>query len=404
MPYKDNSFTNNTNGISAAKAADIPSSSDKPIKHNSDSVKTHSFKRIPFYLRAFFILCTFSLICLVLLFIYRINPYFSEFTVRYIGGPLRMCLGAVTSVIPFSLAESIFMLLLPCAIILPLIIKPSKKVIVSLLSVVLILFDIFALTVAPSYYRLPLHENLGIENKPVTAERLKTTCAMLVEMLNETASEIYYSFDGSSYSRQNFSELSDEIQKCYGLFCKKYDFVFPVGFRAKPIALSVPMTYLHTSGVYTYFTGEANINVNYPDYIIPHTVAHEMSHARGVFKEGDANFVGFLVCLESNDPYIRYSGIMNIFPYVANALYIADAVSYSEVMLGLNYSIYEEIDSFSKFFEKYSASKAAVVSEAVNDTYLKANGQKEGTNSYGLVVDLSVNYLEEHYDLYGLQN
>ena len=404
MPYKDNSFTNNTNGISAEETADIPSSSDKPIKHNSDSVKTHSFKSIPFYLRGFFILCTFSLICLVLLFIYRVNPYFSEFSVRYIGGPLRMCLSAVTSVIPFSLAESIFILLLPCAVILPLFIRPSKKVIVALFSTVLVLFDIFAITVAPSYHRLPLHRNLGIENKPVTAERLKNTCSILVEMLNENASEIYYSFDGSSYSRHNFAVISDKIQKCYGIFCKKYDFVFPIGFRAKPIALSVPMTYLHTSGVYTYFTGEANINVNYPDYIIPHTVAHEMSHARGVFNEGDANFIGFLVCLESDDPYIRYSGIMNIFPYVANALYTADTAAYSEVMMGLNYNIYEEIDSFSNFFEKYSNSKAALVSETVNDTYLKANGQTEGIDSYGLVVDLSVNYLEEQYDSYGLQN
>lgn len=404
MPYKDNSFIDNNSDISAATAADISSFSDEPIKHNSDSVKTHSNKRSPFYLRGFFILCTFSLICLVLLFIYRSNTHFSEFMVRYVGGPVRMCLSAVTSVVPFSLAESIFILMFPCAIILPLIITRTKKAIVAVLSAILVLFDIFALTVAPSYHRLPLHENLEIENKPVTSERLTRTCAVLVEMLNESASEIYYSFDGTSYSRQNFSALSSEIQKCYKLFCKKYDFVFPIGFKAKPIALSVPMTYLHTSGVYTYFTGEANINVNYPDYIIPHTVAHEMAHARGVFNEGDANFIGFLICLESDDPYIRYSGIMNVFPYVANALYITDIEAYAEVMSNLNYNVYDEMDSFSRFFEKYSNSKAALVSGAVNDTYLKANGQTEGIASYGLVVDLSVNYLEEHYDSYGLQN
>ena len=398
VPYKDNHFTNNSNDNSATDAAELSSIPDEPIKHNSDSVKSHSKKRTPFYLRAFFILCTFSLICLVLLFVYRLNADFSEFTVRYIGGPLRMCLSAVTSLFPFSLAESIFLLTLPGAISLCIFLKPSKKSIVILLSAVLILFDIFVLTVAPSYYRLPLHENLGIENKPITPERLKSACGKMIEMLNENAAQIYYGSDGQSYSADNFSELSKEISSCFSSFSKKHDFIYPIGFRAKPVALSEPMTYLHVSGVYTYFTGEANINVNYPDYILPHTTAHEMSHARGVFNEGDANFVGFLICLESDDPYVRYSGLMNIFPYVANALYTADPNGYSEVMSGLAYNIYEEINSFSAFFEKYSNSKAAQISGTVNDAFLKANGQSEGIDSYGLVVDLTVNYLEEYYD------
>ena len=45
------------------------------------------------------------------------------------------------------------------------------------------------------------------------------------------------------------------------------------------------------------------------------------------------------------------------------------------------------------FFEKYSESVASKVSDAVNDTFLKSQGQKEGTASYGRVVDLAVAYL-----------
>lgn len=401
MSHKEHRFTNNNTDVPAGTSV----KPDEPIKHNR--VKSRNGKSKPFYLCGFFNLCIFSLICLVLLFIFRYNVAFSEFFVRRIAGPLRMCLGAVTSVFPFSLAESII-ILLPVAIILFYIKFYTDckkdgsdacftKYIKILLSIVLVLFDTFALTVAPSYYRAPLNENLGIENRDITPERLKNTAEIMAEMLNRDASQIYYGSDGQSYSRENFSELSEEIQNCFKKFSEKYDFIFPVGFRAKPIALSEPMTYLHVSGVYTYFTGEANININYPDYILPHTVAHEMSHARGVFNEGDANFVGFLVCLESDNPYVRYSGLMNIFPYVTNALYSADSEAYFEVMSKLTYSVYEEFDAFSEFFEKYSSSKAAEISGAVNDTFLKANGQTEGINSYGLVVDLAVNYLEEYY-------
>ncbi len=413
MPYKDKHFTNNSTDT-PAESAGVPEKPDEPIKHNRAILKSHSDKRTPFYLRGFFILCVFSLICLVLLFVFRLNGDFSELFVRRAAGPMRMLLSACSSIFPFSLAESII-ILLPVWIILFYIKFCSEnkkddtnatffKYIKILISIILILFDTFALTVAPSYYRAPLSDNLKIENKAITAERLKDTCEIMIEMLNRDASEIYYGSDGQSYSRENFSELSDEIQDCFKKFSQKYDFIFPIGFRAKPIALSEPMTYLHISGVYTYFTGESNININYPDYILPHTVAHEMSHARGVLSEGDANFVGFLVCLESKNPYVRYSGLMNIFPYIANALYSADSEAYFEVMSKLTYNIYEELDAFSKFFEKYSASKAAEISGAVNDTFLKANGQSAGIESYGLVVDLTVNYLEEHYERDGIKN
>ncbi|MBE6689018.1 MAG: DUF3810 domain-containing protein [Ruminococcaceae bacterium] len=404
MSYKDNQFTNNSTST-PAHAAGVPAQPDEPIMHSAVSLKPDE-KKFSFCSPFFFTLCGLSLICFVLFFIFRLSSDFSEFFVRYVSGPVRMVLSAVTSVIPFSLAESII-LLLPVGIILFYIriftdkSEDSelnfKKYLKILLCTVFILLDVFVITVSPSYHRLPLSNNLAIENQDITPHRLKNTCEIMVNMLNRDAENIYYGSDGQSYSGEDFSALSDEMLECFKKFSKKYSFIFPVGFRAKPVALSEPMTYLHISGVYTYFTGEANVNVNYPDYILPHTVAHEMCHARGVFNEGDANFVGFLVCLESDNPYVRYSGVMSIFSYIANALYSADPEGYFEVMSKLNYNVFEEFDAFSKFFEKYSTSKAAQISGAVNDTFLKANGQSEGIKSYGLVVDLAVNYLEEHY-------
>lgn len=405
MSYKHNHFTDNNNDAPSSQAG--ASEQDEPIVHNR-AILTSGGKNKPFYLRGFFILCVFSLICFALFFIYRLNANFSEWFVRYISGPLRMFLSFICSVFPFSVAESII-LFLPIAIIAFYIKIWSdskkdqsditfKKYLKIIVCFIMVLLDLFFITVAPSYQRLPLSQNLGIQCRQVTAQRLENTSRIMVEMLNRDASDIYYANNGMSYSKENFSELSREILDCYDKFCQKYDFVFPVGFNAKPVALSKPLTYLHVSGVYTYFTGEANINVNYPDYILPHTVAHEMAHARGIFNEGDANFIAFLVCLESDNPYIRYSGLMNIFPYVTDALYIHNPQAYTDVISQLNYNVFEEYDAFADFFEEYSVSKAADISSTVNDAFLKANGQEQGINSYSLVVDLSVNYLEEYYE------
>ena len=115
MPYKDNRFTNNINDAPTDTVGAYPAS-DEPIKHDGAISKPEDKKK-PFYLQGFFYLCVFSLICLVLFFVYRLSPDFSEFFARYAAGPLRMVLSAVTSTIPFSLAESII-LFMPIGIIL----------------------------------------------------------------------------------------------------------------------------------------------------------------------------------------------------------------------------------------------------------------------------------------------
>ena len=92
------------------------------------------------------------------------------------------------------------------------------------------------------------------------------------------------------------------------------------------------MSDLQISGIYSFFTGEANVNVEYPDYCLPFTAAHELSHQRGICRENEANFVAFLVCIGSEDDYIRYSGYLNVYEYLASALYRADKELYKSAL------------------------------------------------------------------------
>ena len=160
----------------------------------------------------------------------------------------------------------------------------------------------------------------------------------------------------------------------------------------KPVILSEPMSYTHITGIYTFFTGEANLNINFPDYTLPFTAAHELAHQRGFAREKEANFIAFLVCINSEHPYTRYSGYVNMVEYLSNALYSADRTLWEEVFYSLDLRIRYEMQAYNDFYDKYRESVAADVSNAVNDTYLKVQGQTEGTKSYGLVVDLAVAY------------
>ena len=208
--------------------------------------------------------------------------------------------------------------------------------------------------------------------------------------LNSMVDEISYLEDGFSEMPYTVSQMNGKLIEAYEKVCEKYGFIQSLHSRVKPVMLSEAMSYTHITGVYTYFTGEANLNVNFPDYTLPYTAAHELAHQRGIAREDEANFIAFLVCNESDDPYIRYSGYLNLYEYVASALR-SNTEAYKRVRASLDSNITGEMRAYSAFFDKYRHSTAGKVSETVNNTYLQVQGTV-GTKSYGMVVDLAVAY------------
>lgn len=74
-----------------------------------------------------------------------------------------------------------------------------------------------------------------------------------------------------------------------------------------------------------------------------------------------------------------------------NVLYKTDYDVWSEVRSLLPPEAEADLKLNREFWAKYDGT-IAEVSNKVNDTYLKANGQKEGVKSYNRMVDLIVSY------------
>lgn len=328
---------------------------------------------------------------------------FADFYNCNIGSLVRAALAYLTSWIPFSLAETVIISLPLIAFMLMFFsIRAYKKseeasirCIVVLLSILSFMYSIFVLGYGMGYHGSPLADKLGLEEKAVTAQELKETAIILLDEIEPLLDEISYKKDGSSCMPYTLDEMNDKLNDTYKTVCKKYKFIQNLKSKLKYIALSEPMTYTHISGVYSYYTGEANLNINFPDYSLPFTAAHELAHQRGIAPENEANFVAFLVCKDSEDAYIRYCAYFNMFEYVTNALYRADPKAYSEIIYSADSRIRGELIAYSEFFDKYRDSVASDVSDVVNDTYLKTQGVSEGSASYGMVVDLTVAYYKK---------
>ena len=88
---------------------------------------------------------------------------------------------------------------------------------------------------------------------------------------------------------------------------------------------------LNFTGFFFPFTGEANLNVDSPECLLPATIAHELAHVRGVAPEQTANFVAILACDTSGDPLYAYSGYLLGYIHLSNALYGASYEKWLEI-------------------------------------------------------------------------
>ncbi|MBE6546077.1 MAG: DUF3810 domain-containing protein [Ruminococcaceae bacterium] len=356
--------------------------------------------RLPLFALIFY---GIALLSAVLYLLFLVSERFADFFNRYISSVLRAALAHLTNLIPFSLAEFL-LLLLP--VLLFVVVRIGlrhyadswRRVFLfcaSVLSVAALLLALFALGFAPAYRGTTLDKKLALDRRDVSAEELYDTAMTLSRQIAKESEAITYSpATDFSVMPYGYEEMNARLLSAYDEICDEYAFIQRLNSRLKPVMLSKAMSYTHITGVYSFFTGEANINVDFPDYTIPYTAAHELSHQRGIAREDEANFMAFLVCIRSEDAYIRYSGYLNLYEYVASALYSASPTLYWEVYGTLPRSVTKEMAAYSDFFDQYRESVASEVSETVNNTFLTIQGTP-GTKSYGMVVDLAVAYYRD---------
>ena len=330
----------------------------------------------------------------------RFTP-FADFINRYIAAAVRLVLAKISGILPFSIAETVLMalpvllvLFIVCGICAARDKRGFWRYLSSMLAVLSTLYTLFVFTIGCGYHATTLDRHLSLTRTSVSGQELYDTALILLEQTNLLSAD-FARAEGASVMPYSISEMNDRLLSSYENLSSEYDFLQSMSSRIKAVSLSDAMSYTHITGVYTYMTGEANLNVAFPDYTLPFTAAHELAHQRGIAREDEANFVAFLVCVASDDAYIRYSGYFNMLEYVSSALYRADPARYEQLVAAYGSWVRQEIVAYWDFYEKYQDSVVGEISGAVNDAYLQMQGT-QGTRSYGMVVDLAVAYYKSN--------
>ncbi len=362
----------------------------------------------------------------LLLLISALFPQLAKGYSDTIGHFLRICLATATSFLPFSLAEALilaFLLFLPVwlvTLVLALIRKyklrrihrKMRHILLTPIAALCIVLCLFLFTLAPSYHRPPIAETVGVDDANVDTESLYETLRYFVAEINTDLIKIEdnQSKTGSTVMKLSFSEMADDLNLCYQNVAS-YNICPAGGIPAKKLFSSNLLAKSGLAGVYTFFTGETNINTAYPDFCTPYTTAHELAHARGIANESDADFAAFVACDASNEVYIRYSGYVNALTSMLNEIYAfidAEAKANPEFAAEINTEVssiiaelhprfWEELEAYNDFYNETSDEMLTQTFEDLNDTYLKSQGQSSGVDSYqhltALIVNFYVHYL-----------
>lgn len=339
----------------------------------------------------------------VLRFLSRHLPGFALFWRERMNPVLTGSLGRLMSFLPFSLGE----VLILAAVCLTVFfaagclrrIPAGRGGLLPYLAgafsfVLLILSLIFLLWEANEdvYFRAPsFGETCGFAAEGYSDEELIRACRILSEEINASAPLTGRDAAGLMVCGKDPGGRVIREMKRLGETCPWLSGYYP---RPKMVFFSKVLSCMRFTGIYSVPTIEANCNRDMPDMNLPFTMAHELSHLKGVMSEKEANFIGWLALFRSEDADLRYSSALLGWTYCGNELYKRDREAYKKVRSGLCDAARRDLEYNSSYWKRYEGAVSRKTEE-VNDFYLKMEGLEEGTASYDRVVDMIVAWMRK---------
>lgn len=328
---------------------------------------------------------------------------FSDYYTDNIFPVITGIYGRFTSLFRVSVGERL-LLLLPLLLILFVITlfikrefaKSYRKVMALVLSVVV---AVMSLNCFVLYHCTPLQvtategEQYYLEDLATLRDYIVNKCNELSELMPRDADgNVIYDGDMNEAARAAMAGIAGEYKRLGGFY------VTP-----KALTFSGFMSQQYMQGYYFPFSMEANYNDEMYIMNKPFTMCHELAHTHGYIYEDEANFLGFLSCIKSDDIVFVYSGYLGVLNYVNNDFYkavdkdvykshvaISDKVRYDDQYL---------TDEAWERVEKRALFKTDTVKKAADtfiDTNLKVNGVSSGKVSYTHVVALLLDYYRQN--------
>lgn len=270
--------------------------------------------------------------------------------------------------------------------------KDTVNWFLDIISVLSIAYFAFHILWGFNYYRQPLHKSLGLKADYSTEELITFT-----KRLIQKSNEIHSKLNQSDTIRIDFpyskNEIFEKVKDGYDVLSKTYPHLSYEPKSLKTSIYSIPLTYMGFSGYLNPFTNEAQVDGLIPTYKYPTTSCHEVAHQLGFAAENEANFIGTLAAINNDDLYFKYSGNTFALRYCLAEIFRREPQLFEELAKTVHLGIRKNYKETQDFWLGYQ-NPFKPYFEKTFDTFLKANSQSKGIESYSYVVALLVNYYD----------
>src|SRR5690606_10280599 len=270
----------------------------------------------------------------------------------------------------------------------------TRAWLVDVFAAISILYFAFHLLWGLNYYRKPLHENLSLK-ADYTTQQLVRFVERLIPETNAIHLEITQNDTLKVTMPYTKTEILRQAPKGYTQLKDRFPHLEYHPRSLKKSIYSVPLTYMGFSGYLNPLTNEAQVDYLIPAYKMPTTASHEIAHQLGYAAENEANFIGCLSAMNHDDIYFQYSGYVFGLRHCMNEIYRRDEALFEELVETINDGILKNYKEAEAFWDSYENPLEPLFKLSYN-SFLKANNQAKGMESYNYVVALLVNYFEKH--------
>jgi len=320
-----------------------------------------------------------------------IERYYSE------GVYLLICriLHPVFNLFPFSLGDVLYLVVIGFIIyyligLLRLLFKKQFKLAgilaLGIIMSVQIAMLAFYLLWGINYFRPSAAERLKLSDSDYTTAQLASLASILIDSANATRARVTV----ADMQQSNKAISTAAIQAVTALSASSGDFrTYSPDIK---LSLFTPLlNYLGTSGYYNPFTTESQMNYQMPVFLRPFVACHEMSHQMGYGAEDEANFVGFLAGIKSNDRLLRYSAYHEAVDEFMRDLMLRDSVLHKQLKARVSPAVHHDFKVERDFWIGHESAIDAV-SSVFYDNFLKANNQPQGMLTYNRMIRLVMSW------------
>lgn len=266
-----------------------------------------------------------------------------------------------------------------------------KRGLITTFTVCAIIYILFNLMWGLNYNRLGIAYQLKLEPEERSADDLKNITGLLLLKVNEDRLALGNGEIVFPRSSQIFSKAQDAYQNA------SFNYPF-LQYKTSSIKRSLYGqfgSFMGFFGYYNPFTGEAQLNLSQPRFLIPYVTCHEMAHQLGYASESEANFVGYLAAIESKDTLFRYSTYFDLFNYANRELFSIDSVAARQNYNDLDTLVKIDVAELKEYLQRSDNIIEPFIMKFY-DQYLKANQQDKGLKSYNEVVGWLIAYYKKY--------